>query len=40
MAKEVPAFLPTEIGNGATDPTQEPQNRSRRERPTGLFLLI
>jgi hypothetical protein len=27
MAKQVPAFLRTEIGNNATDPTQEPQNR-------------
>src|SRR5258707_15861568 len=27
MAKEVPAFLWAEIGNHATDPTQEPQNR-------------
>jgi hypothetical protein len=26
MAKEVPAFLRAEIGNDATDPTQEPQN--------------
>ena len=28
MAKEVPAFLWAEIGNHATDPTQEPQNRT------------
>ena len=28
MAKEVPAFLWAEIGNDATDPTQEPQNRT------------
>ena len=27
MAKEVPAFLRAEIGNDATDPTQELQNR-------------
>ena len=27
MAKEVPAFLRAEIGNDATDPTQEAQNR-------------
>src|SRR5260221_13148839 len=27
MAKEVSAFLRAEIGNNATDPTQEPQNR-------------
>ena len=26
MAKEVPAFLRAEIGNDATDPTQESQN--------------
>ena len=26
MGKEVPAFLRAEIGNDATDPTQEPQN--------------
>jgi hypothetical protein len=25
MAKEVPIFLRAEIGNDATDPTQEPQ---------------
>ena len=27
MAKEVAAFLRAEIGNNATDPAQEPQNR-------------
>jgi hypothetical protein len=27
MAKEVPVFLRAEIGNDATDPRQEPQNR-------------
>jgi len=27
MAKEVPALLRAAIGNNATDPTQEPQNR-------------
>ena len=26
MAKEVPAFLRAEMGNDATDPTQESQN--------------
>src|SRR5215831_16858719 len=28
MAKEFSAFLRAEIGNDATDPTQEPQNRT------------